>query len=103
MDIKEAMAKIGELENENQSIMTDMKHMKEQNKELEDKMKNEKKEYEGIKECLYMNINARKIDQSCILDLQEENKKFRDKIDEINKKANKEIRKLYQKASDEKI
>ena len=56
--------------------MTDMKHMKEQNKELEDKMKNEKKEYEGIKECLYMNINARKIDQSCILDLQEENKKF---------------------------
>ena len=43
MDIKEAMAKIGELENENQSIMTDMKHMKEQNKELEDKMKNEKK------------------------------------------------------------
>ena len=66
-------------------------------------MKNEKKEYEGIKECLYMNINARKIDQSCILDLQEENKKFRDKIDEINKKANKEIRKLYQKASDEKI
>lgn len=103
MDIKEAMAKIGELENENQSIMSDMKHMKDQNKELEDKIKNEKKEYEGIKECLFMNINARKIDQSCILDLQEENKKFRDKIDEINKKANKEIRKLYQKASDEKI
>ena len=113
MDIKEAMAKIAELENENQkiaeletdnqNIMADMIQLKDLNKELEDKMKNEKKEYEGIKECLYMNINARKIDQSCILDLQEENKKFRDKIDEINKKANKEIRKLYQKASDEKI
>jgi hypothetical protein len=103
MDIKEAMAKIGELEEENQNIMADMMHMSDQNKELEDKIKNEKKEYEGIKECLFMNINARKIDQSCILDLQEENKKFRDKIDEINKKANKEIRKLYQKASDEKI
>lgn len=103
MDIKDAMAKIVELENENQNIMTDMKHMRDQNKELEDKIKNMDKDYQGIKECLYMNINARKIDQSCILDLQEENKKFRDKIDEINKKANKEIRKLYQKASDEKI
>tara|TARA_R100000322_G_scaffold170246_2_gene144851 strand:- start:1747 stop:2580 length:834 start_codon:yes stop_codon:yes gene_type:complete len=103
MDIKEAIAKIAELETDNQNIMADMIHLKDLNKELEDKIKKMDIDYEGIKECLYMNINARKMDQSCILDLQEENKKFRDKIDEINKKANKEIRKLYQKASDEKI
>ena len=107
MDIEETkkqlVEKIAELETDNQNIMADMIHLKDLNKELEDKIKKMDIDYEGIKECLYMNINARKMDQSCILDLQEENKKFRDKIDEINKKANKEIRKLYQKASDEKI